>query len=80
MQIELGAHVRTQDTHDAGVIKPLILDPHSEQVKTVVIEKGRLLHEDVEVPLSALQGLAPNEIRHDGLFAWLFKARYNTSS
>src|SRR2546423_15692336 len=55
MQIELGARVRSRDHQDAGTIKNLILDPNTGHVKAVVVEKGLLLHEDVEVPLEALQ-------------------------
>ena len=55
MRVELGDHVVSQDGHDLGTIKHLILDPATEQVKTFVVEKGLLLHDDIELPLSALQ-------------------------
>lgn len=55
MRIELGDHVRSQDGHDIGVIKHLIIDPNTGHVKTLVVEKGLLLPQDVEVPLSAVQ-------------------------
>lgn len=55
MRIELGDHVRSVDGHDIGIIKHLILDPAHGQVKTLVVEKGMLLPEDVEIPLSAVQ-------------------------
>jgi len=54
MRIELGDHVRSQDGHDIGKIKHLILDPATSGVKTLVVEKGMLLPEDVEIPLSAV--------------------------
>jgi len=54
MRIELGDHVRSQDGHDVGSIKRLILDPHTGAVKTLVVEKGLLLPDDVEIPLSAV--------------------------
>ena len=56
MQIELGDHVFSQDGHDIGTIKHLILAPNGEAVKTVVVEKGFFLPDDIEVPLSAFQG------------------------
>jgi len=54
MVIELGEHVRSQDGHDIGKIKHLILDPATGGVKTLVVEKGMLLPENVEIPLSAV--------------------------
>ncbi len=54
MRIELGDHVHSQDGHDVGTIKHLILDPQRACVKTLVVEKGMLLPDDVEVPLSAV--------------------------
>jgi uncharacterized protein YrrD len=63
MQIELGAHVRSRDDHDIGIIKHLILDPQTEEIKVVVIEKGLFLPEDREVPRSALQVINQDEAR-----------------
>lgn len=54
MRIELGDHVRSQDGHDIGTIKHLILDPTTVKVKTLVVEKGLLLPEDMEIPLAAV--------------------------
>ncbi len=55
MRIELGDHVHSQDGQDVGKIKHLILDPATGRVKTLVVEKGMLLPDDVEIPLSAVQ-------------------------
>lgn len=55
MRVELGDHVFSQDGQDLGTIKHLILNPDDRRVKTVVVEKGLLLHNDIEVPLDALQ-------------------------
>ncbi|HZP83364.1 MAG TPA: PRC-barrel domain-containing protein [Chthonomonadaceae bacterium] len=63
MQVELGARVYSRDDREIGVIKNLILDPESEQVKTVVIEKGLLRHDDIEAPLEAVLVEAPNRAR-----------------
>src|SRR5262245_29167764 len=54
MRTELGAKVRSSDGQDVGKIKHLIVDPESGQVKTVVVEKGFLLPDDVSVPIDAL--------------------------
>ena len=54
MRIELGDHVRSQDGHDVGTIKHLIVDPTTGAVKTLVVEKGMLLPDDVEIPLNAV--------------------------
>ena len=53
--IKLGDQVRTSDGHDVGNIDKLILDPSSGEVKAAVVRKGFILHDDVEVPLSAFQ-------------------------
>jgi len=55
MQIELGQHVRSTDEQDIGKVKQLILDPSNGQVKTLVVEKGFFLPEDIEVPLTMVQ-------------------------
>ena len=54
MRIELGDHVRSQDGRDVGTIKHLILDPATGAVKTLVVEKGMLLPDDIEIPLAAV--------------------------
>ena len=53
MRIELGDHVISRDGHRLGTVKYLVLDPATEQVKKVVVEKGMLLVNDVEFPLDA---------------------------
>ena len=45
----------SQDGHDIGTIKHLIVDPATNHVKTVVVEKGIFLHDDTEIALDALQ-------------------------
>lgn len=55
MRVELGQHVRSQEGQDIGAIKHLIVDPSSGQVKTLVVEKGWLLPDDIELPRQSLQ-------------------------
>jgi sporulation protein YlmC with PRC-barrel domain len=55
MQLELGQHIHSADGKDIGTIKHLILDPASTQVKTLVVERGVFLPEDIEIPLDAVQ-------------------------
>lgn len=55
MQLELGTHVRSRDHKDVGRIKYLILDPIGKTIKTVVVEKGLWLPDDIEVPIENLQ-------------------------
>jgi sporulation protein YlmC with PRC-barrel domain len=55
MRVELGDQVRTVEGNDAGAVKHLILDPNTGTVQSIVIEKGFLFFDDVEVPLSCLQ-------------------------
>src|SRR5579871_4504864 len=55
MKIELGEHVHSSNGHDIGTIKHLILDPANCQIKTLVVEKGWLLPDDIEIPLEVVQ-------------------------
>jgi sporulation protein YlmC with PRC-barrel domain len=54
MRVELGSEVRTTDGQVVGRIKHLIMEPENVNVRAVVIEKGLLLPDDVEVDLSRL--------------------------
>jgi uncharacterized protein YrrD len=63
MQLKLGDPVRSQDGHDIGTIKYLILEPSSTTVKTVVLERGWLLPDDIEVPLEGIQETEDQGIR-----------------
>ncbi|HEV8633701.1 MAG TPA: PRC-barrel domain-containing protein, partial [Chloroflexota bacterium] len=65
MNVELGAHVRTRDGRDVGVVDKLIWDPQAERVKAVAIRKGFILHRDVEVPVTALRAGPGGELRLD---------------
>jgi uncharacterized protein YrrD len=56
MRVHLGDPVRSRDDVDLGAIKHLVLDPKSGFVKCIVVEKGHLLPDDVEMPLNALAG------------------------
>src|SRR5579864_4564991 len=47
-------HVYTSDTKDLGTVDRLILDPNQDRVRAVVVRKGMLLHQDVEVPVDLL--------------------------
>lgn len=63
MPVELGARVHSQDGQDAGTIKYLILDPPTGQVKSVVVERGHILPDDIEIPRDALQEEDPHTVR-----------------
>jgi sporulation protein YlmC with PRC-barrel domain len=54
MRVDLGAEVRTTDGQVVGKIKHLIMEPATSNVRSVVIEKGFLLPDDVEVTLDRL--------------------------
>jgi uncharacterized protein YrrD len=54
MRVELGSRVRTRDGEDAGTIDKLVLDPATGEVKCAVVRKGRILSNDVEVPIEAI--------------------------
>ena len=72
MRIALGDHVLSQDGHNLGKVKHLLLDPATEQVKKVVVEKGFFLPEDTEVPLDVFQSVELGKI-HLSLSAEQFK-------
>jgi sporulation protein YlmC with PRC-barrel domain len=55
MDLQFGQHVRSSDGEDIGKIKHLILDPTDGQVKTLVVERGMLLPDDVEIPAGDVQ-------------------------
>jgi uncharacterized protein YrrD len=59
MDVSLGSHVTTKDNQDLGAIDRLILDTATGQVRAVIVRKGVLLHEDVEIPLEKLS-IAPD--------------------
>ncbi|HLK57918.1 MAG TPA: PRC-barrel domain-containing protein [Chthonomonadaceae bacterium] len=63
MQIELGQHVHSQDGQEIGKIKHLILDPANGQIKTLVVEKGLFLPDDIEIPLNAIEEQGSDGLR-----------------
>jgi uncharacterized protein YrrD len=54
MRVDLGAEVRSKDGQIVGKIKHLIMEPETANVRAVVIEKGFVLPDDVEVTLERL--------------------------
>ena len=72
MRLALGDHVLSQDGHNLGKVKHLLLDSATEQVKKIVVEKGFFLPDDIEVPLDAFQSVDAGEI-HLNLSAEQFK-------
>jgi uncharacterized protein YrrD len=63
MQLKLGDPVRSLDGQDIGKIRHLILEPSTTVVKTLVVEKGWFLPEDIELPLDAVQETGEKGIR-----------------
>src|SRR5689334_4283587 len=55
MELKFGQHVRSTDDRDVGTVKHLILDPANGHVKTLVVEKGFFLPDDIEIPVEAVQ-------------------------
>lgn len=54
MDITLGMHVYTSDHKDLGTVDRLILDPDHSRVKGVVVRKGVLIHQDVELAVDMI--------------------------
>jgi sporulation protein YlmC with PRC-barrel domain len=63
MRAHLGLHVRTSDGQDVGKIDRLIVDPSSGDVKEVVVRRGLILHQDVEVPIDAIRGRTEDDVQ-----------------
>lgn len=55
MEVQLGAAVRTAEGRDAGSVDKLIVDPSNGRVRAIVVRKGRLFPDDVEVPVGMLR-------------------------
>ena len=67
MRVELGSTVRTSDGKDIGRIDKLVLDPDTGQVKSVVVRKGVILHDDVEIPGPTSGALGEQEVERGPL-------------
>jgi uncharacterized protein YrrD len=63
MQLKLGDPVYSCDGQNLGKIRFLILAPSSAEIKTLVVEKGWLLPEDIELPLDAIQETGEKGVR-----------------
>lgn len=63
MRIKLGAKVVTQNNEDVGEIERVVLDPKTEEMTHVVIQKGLLFSEDKLVPVSMLGVTGDDEIK-----------------
>jgi len=63
MQVELGAKVTTADGKQIGSIDKLILDPESGQVRTIVVQKGLLFKDDIEIGLDGIEDQAHGTVR-----------------
>ncbi len=63
MRVELGQHIKDREGNDVGRVQYLILDPDTRNVKTVVVERGFLFKDDIEIPLEHLQ-TAPDDAIH----------------
>lgn len=56
IELRLNAPVSTNDDKNAGRIDRVILDPGTQRVTHIVVQKGLLLSRDIVVPLGALAG------------------------
>jgi len=63
MQVELGAKVSTADGKQIGTIDKLILDPESGEVKAIVVQKGLLFKDDIEIDLDGIVDQAQGAVR-----------------
>ena len=57
MQVELGAKVQTADGKQIGSIDKLILEPDSGDIRAIVVQKGLLFSDDIEINLDGIVGL-----------------------
>jgi uncharacterized protein YrrD len=56
MQVALGAKVRTADGKQIGSIDKLILEPDSGDIRAIVVQKGLLFKDDIEIELDGIVG------------------------
>lgn len=54
MEFRLGTRVLAADGQDAGAIDTLILDPNSGDVKAVILRRGTVFTNDIEIPRTEL--------------------------
>ena len=61
--VELGAKVSTADGKEIGSIDKLILEPDSGDVRAIVVRKGLLFHDDIEIDLDGIAGQERGSVR-----------------
>lgn len=54
--LALGAKVMTADDKEIGTIDKLIMEPDSGDVRAIVVRKGLLFHDDIEIDLDGIAG------------------------
>ncbi len=62
MQFKEGADVKTVDGDKVGTVDQIVVDPSSNKITHVVVEKGFLFTEDRVVPVEALRDADDDEI------------------
>ena len=60
MEFHLESPVVSADGADMGKIKRVIFDPQSDEVKSVVVEKGVFFAHDVAVPIEDIRAAEPS--------------------
>src|SRR5438874_11729797 len=55
MQIKANALVISADGKDIGRVRWVVIDPHNDQVKDIVVRKGMLFTEDRVVPVGLVE-------------------------
>jgi sporulation protein YlmC with PRC-barrel domain len=61
MLLTIGATIRCRDGA-AGRLKYVVLDPEDNQVTHLIVERGRLLHRDIVVPVGWVERTSEDEI------------------
>lgn len=61
--LHMGTPIYSSDGQKVGLLRFVILDPESCDVRQLVIEKGMTLERDAVAPVTALRA-----VRHSGLF------------
>lgn len=64
MKVELGDTIMSADGENVGVVRHVILDPETNQLQTLAVEKGWLIPNDYEVPFDSVD-------RRDDHTVWL---------
>jgi len=63
MQIQANALVVSADGKDLGHVRRVVIDPRNDQIKDIVVRKGKLFTEDRVVPMELVAETVSEQVR-----------------